>query len=123
LTLLSDKSDPIVPICDSTDAVVCGIDSRYMTVDSRTEANAQRSTILPANRESTLASKDIKRAALYARVSTDAQQKEGTIKSQVAELEKQITEAGHVLVKEYIDDGYSGSRSNELSNFSDRTSI
>lgn len=48
------------------------------------------------------------KAALYARVSTDAQQKEGTINSQIAELKKQIAEAGHELVKEYIDDGYSG---------------
>jgi DNA invertase Pin-like site-specific DNA recombinase len=33
----------------------------------------------------------MKRAVLYARVSTDAQQKEGTIKSQVLELKRQIT--------------------------------
>jgi Resolvase, N terminal domain/Protein of unknown function (DUF3309) len=49
-----------------------------------------------------------KRAVLYARVSTDAQQKEGTIESQVLELKRQITAAGDVLVKEYVDDGYSG---------------
>jgi site-specific DNA recombinase len=48
------------------------------------------------------------KAALYARVSTDAQQKEGTIESQIVELRRQIGAAGHVLVKEYIDDGYSG---------------
>src|SRR6266480_2231964 len=48
------------------------------------------------------------KAALYARVSTDAQQKEGTIESQVVELKRQISAAGHVLVKEYIDDGYRG---------------
>jgi site-specific DNA recombinase len=47
--------------------------------------------------------------ALYARVSTDAQQKEGTIESQIVELKRQIAAAGQVLVKEYIDDGYSGS--------------
>jgi site-specific DNA recombinase len=41
-------------------------------------------------------------------VSTDAQQKEGTIESQVAELKRQIARAGHVLVKEYIDDGVPG---------------
>jgi hypothetical protein len=45
---------------------------------------------------------------LYARVSTDAQQKEGTIESQLVELKRQITAAGHVLVKEYIDDGITG---------------
>src|SRR5258708_9693507 len=48
------------------------------------------------------------KAALYARVSTDGQQKERTIDSQVLELKRQIAAAGHVLVKEYIDDGYSG---------------
>jgi site-specific DNA recombinase len=50
----------------------------------------------------------MKRAALYARVSTDRQQQEQTIASQVVELKKQIARAGHVLVKEYIDDGNSG---------------
>jgi site-specific DNA recombinase len=48
------------------------------------------------------------KAALYARVSTDAQQKEGTIDSQLAELKRQIAVAGHVLAAEYIDDGYTG---------------
>ena len=52
----------------------------------------------------------MQRAALYARASTDAQKQEGTIESQIAELRRQIAAAGHVLVKEYIDDGYSGSR-------------
>ena len=50
----------------------------------------------------------MKRAILYARVSTDAQQKEGTIESQVLELKRKIAAVGDVLVKEYIDDGYSG---------------
>jgi site-specific DNA recombinase len=48
------------------------------------------------------------KAALYARVSTDAQQKEGTIESQLVELRRQIAVAGHVLAAEYIDDGYTG---------------
>jgi site-specific DNA recombinase len=48
------------------------------------------------------------RAVLYARVSTDLQQKEGTIESQVATLRRQIANAGHELVREYIDEGYSG---------------
>jgi site-specific DNA recombinase len=47
-------------------------------------------------------------AALYARVSTDAQQKEGTIESQLAELRKQVAAAGHELAEEYVDDGYTG---------------
>jgi site-specific DNA recombinase len=45
---------------------------------------------------------------LYARVSSDAQQKEGTIESQVVDLKRQIAAAGHVLVREYIDDGITG---------------
>ena len=52
----------------------------------------------------------MKRVVFYAGVSSDLQQKERTIESQVAELKKQITTAGDVLVKEYIDDGYSGAR-------------
>src|SRR6516162_4012742 len=52
-------------------------------------------------------SKCMTKAALYARVSTDGQQKDGTIASQLAELRKQVAAAGHELVKEYIDDGYS----------------
>ena len=50
----------------------------------------------------------MKRAALYGRVSTDRQREEATIESQVLELRKQIAQSGNVLVKEYIDDGYSG---------------
>src|SRR5262249_15508150 len=50
----------------------------------------------------------MKRAALYARVSTDKQSQQATIESQVLELKKQIARSGNVLVKEYIDDGYSG---------------
>ena len=50
----------------------------------------------------------MKRAVLYARVSTDRQKEEGTIESQIAELKRQIDAAGDELVKEYIDDGHSG---------------
>src|SRR5215831_11636414 len=53
-------------------------------------------------------SRHMKRAALYARVSTDRQAQQATIESQVLELKKQIAQFGNVLVKEYIDDGYSG---------------
>ncbi len=52
----------------------------------------------------------MKKAVLYARVSSDLQKKEKTIDSQILELKKQITKAGDVLVKEYVDDGYSGAR-------------
>ena len=52
----------------------------------------------------------MKKAVLYARVSGDLQAKEGTIESQVLALKQQIATAGHVLVKEYIDNGFSGPR-------------
>jgi len=71
-------------------------------------------SFLVANRDSTLGrshgidSRHMQRAVLYARVSSDKQRQEQTIESQVAELRRQIEAAGHVLVKEYIDDGYSG---------------
>jgi DNA invertase Pin-like site-specific DNA recombinase len=39
------------------------------------------------------------KAALYARVSTDGQQKEGTIESQLAELRKQVAAAGYVVLQ------------------------
>src|SRR6516225_3631523 len=60
------------------------------------------------DRSSGIDSPCMTKAALYARVSTDAQQKEGTIDSQLVELRRQITAAGHVLAAEYIDDGYTG---------------
>ena len=50
------------------------------------------------------------RAALYARVSDEFSAKEGTIESQVLALKKQIAAANHTLVKEYIDNGFSGPR-------------
>jgi hypothetical protein len=43
-------------------------------------------------------SRSTNRAALYARVSTDAQQKEGTMNSQVTELKRQTEAAGYILV-------------------------
>lgn len=52
----------------------------------------------------------MKKAAFYARVSSDLQKKERTIESQIDALRKQIGDAGDVLVKEYIDDGWSGAR-------------
>ncbi len=64
------------------------------------EANAEQSQILAPIQGV--------KAALYARVSTDRQREEATIESQLFELKRQIAAAGHALVKEYIDDGYSG---------------
>lgn len=52
----------------------------------------------------------MKKAVLYARVSSDLQKKEKTIDSQIIELKKQIINKGDILVREYIDDGYSGAR-------------
>ena len=50
------------------------------------------------------------RAAIYARVSTEAQEARGTIGSQVAALRERITAEGHQLVGEFCDDGHSGVR-------------
>lgn len=50
----------------------------------------------------------MKKAVLYARVSGDLQRKEGTIESQILALKKQVVDAGSILIKQYIDDGFSG---------------
>ncbi|MCK4553524.1 recombinase family protein [Candidatus Parcubacteria bacterium] len=50
----------------------------------------------------------MKRAVLYARVSSDIQKEEGTIKSQLFELRQQIARDGNTITKEYIDDGWPG---------------
>ena len=48
------------------------------------------------------------RVALYARVSTDLQEKEETIESQVEDLRCRARDRGYDVVAEYLDDGYSG---------------
>ena len=48
------------------------------------------------------------RAALYARVSTDLQEKEHTIDSQLEALREYAHKNGYQVVVEYLDDGYSG---------------
>jgi site-specific DNA recombinase len=50
------------------------------------------------------------RVAIYARVSTEAQEARGTIGSQLEVLRKRIAAEGHELVAEYRDDGCSGAR-------------
>jgi len=50
----------------------------------------------------------MKKAVLYARVSSDLQKKEKTIESQIVELRRQVVADGNVLVKEYVDEGFSG---------------
>jgi site-specific DNA recombinase len=50
------------------------------------------------------------RVAIYARVSTDAQEARGTIGSQLEALRERAREAGHEVVAEYCDDGFSGTR-------------
>ncbi len=48
------------------------------------------------------------RAAIYARVSTEAQEARGTIGSQHEVLRARISVEGHELVGEFCDDGHSG---------------
>jgi len=50
------------------------------------------------------------RVALYARVSSEAQEAKGTIGSQLEALRNRIAAEQHELIAEYIDDGYSGAR-------------
>jgi site-specific DNA recombinase len=52
----------------------------------------------------------MKKAAFYARVSTTAQEKDRTVESQIVALKRQVAAAGDVLVKEYVDDGFSGAK-------------
>lgn len=47
--------------------------------------------------------------AIYARVSTERQEKEKTIGSQIELLEQYAKEKKHTIVKRYIDEGWSGS--------------
>lgn len=47
-------------------------------------------------------------AALYARVSTGRQEKEKTIRSQMLAIQEFAKEKGHTIVKEYLDDGWTG---------------
>jgi site-specific DNA recombinase len=46
--------------------------------------------------------------AIYARVSTQRQEKEHTIESQLEAIRKFARDNNHVIIEEYIDDGYSG---------------
>ena len=48
------------------------------------------------------------RAAIYGRVSSDLQEKERIIRSQLEGLLKYVLELGSVIAGEYVDDGYSG---------------
>jgi len=50
------------------------------------------------------------RVAIYARVSTEAQEVRGTIGSQLEALRDRVAVEGHQLVGEFIDDGHSGAR-------------
>src|SRR4051812_3636553 len=52
------------------------------------------------------------RAAIYARVSTERQERQQTISSQISALRDWADAAGHTLAEAYVfrDEGYSGSR-------------
>jgi site-specific DNA recombinase len=54
----------------------------------------------------------LKVAALYARVSTEKQEQEETIQSQVEALRQAAGQRGYLITSEdeFIDDGYSGAR-------------
>jgi len=50
------------------------------------------------------------KAPIYARVSTDSQQLQGTIGSQLAVLRARVAAEGDELAAEFCDDGHSGAR-------------
>lgn len=52
----------------------------------------------------------MKAVALYARVSSEQQEKQATVQSQIAALTERARTDGHVVVASdvYVDDGYSG---------------
>lgn len=49
------------------------------------------------------------RVAIYARVSSNRQEREQTVESQLAELRAEVTAAGHADFEQYVDEGYSRS--------------
>jgi predicted site-specific integrase-resolvase len=97
-----------IPDSDSTTGRLYGIDSRCMVLDATTPTQVNHSAAVGSNAGTIETAKRRPRAVLYARVSTDLQQKEGTIESQVVTLRRQIMAAGQELVREYIDDGCTG---------------
>lgn len=52
--------------------------------------------------------KTVRMIAIYARVSTAKQEEDGTIETQLAAVRDYARQNGYVIVKEYIDDGWSG---------------
>src|SRR3989344_3699533 len=46
--------------------------------------------------------------AIYARVSTSKQEEDGTIETQLSAVHEYAKKNGHTIVKEYLDDGWSG---------------
>ena len=48
------------------------------------------------------------RTAIYARVSTESQEKQQTIDSQLSDLRNYASQNNLTIVEEYIDNGYSG---------------
>jgi site-specific DNA recombinase len=97
------EADDDIPSPDLTFFETGRIHSGYMTPQMSRAPNAGQS-------KNPAPVQGVTRAALYARVSDPNQAKEGTIESQVLALKEQIAAAGHVLVKEYIDNGFSGPR-------------
>ena len=48
--------------------------------------------------------------AIYARVSTSKQEEDGTVENQITRLKEYAKSKGHVIVREYVDNGWSGER-------------
>ncbi|MFA6258900.1 MAG: recombinase family protein [Candidatus Paceibacterota bacterium] len=52
--------------------------------------------------------KEIKFVAVYARVSTSNQEDQKTVEAQLSEVHRHAKERGYVIIKEYVDEGWSG---------------
>ena len=68
------------------------------------------STAMEQSRALAPQGRQMMRAGIYARVSTEAQEARGTIGSQLEALRARVTAEGDELAAEFTDDGYSGAR-------------
>src|SRR5215468_5219499 len=109
----TNRSDSLCPSSMSRGEGTCMASYRGIT-QGATTATVQGPASSPSarNRLQTSGGRGLTRAALYARVSTDKQEREETVASQV-DLLRQTAEAGGYEVPPgniFIDDGVSGSR-------------
>src|ERR1019366_4758095 len=85
------------------------LDLQSRSSPSRTARNAlQRRFYTLSSLGKPKESTPMSKVALYCRVSTEGQEKDLTIESQVARLQEYAQKQGYEIFKEYRDDGFSG---------------